>query len=127
MTVLAHGLADLGLLPCPAEQALSEDDGRYRRWTLCGSGHMLGMDVHDCAQARVSEYLDGTLQAGHVLTVEPGIYFQPDDALIPVEMRGMGFRIEEDVLITEDGYRILSHQLPREASDVESWMHRIAS
>lgn len=127
MNVLAHGLDDLDLLPCSAEQALSEEDGRYRRWTLCGSGHMLGMDVHDCAQARAVEYLDGTLQPGHVLTVEPGIYFQPDDALIPKEMRGLGFRIEENVLITEDGYRILSDQLPREASDVEAWMHRVAS
>jgi Xaa-Pro aminopeptidase len=127
MTVLAHGLADLGLLPCSAEEALASENGLHRRWTLCGSGHMLGMDVHDCAQARATEYLDGILQPGHVLTVEPGIYFQPDDALIPAEMRGLGFRIEEDVLITGDGYRILSDQLPREPSDVESWMHRIAS
>lgn len=127
MAVLANGLADLGILPCSAEQALSEPDGRYRRWTLCSSGHMLGMDMHDCSQARAEAYLDGELEPGHVLTVEPGIYFQPDDALIPAEMRGLGFRIEEDILITEDGYRILSSQLPREASEVESWMHRIAS
>ncbi|HCT75064.1 MAG TPA: Xaa-Pro aminopeptidase [Micromonosporaceae bacterium] len=125
MRVLAYGLADLGVLPIPAEQALEEDNGLHRRWTLCGSGHMLGLDVHDCAQARATEYLGGTLAAGHVLTVEPGIYFQPDDALLPAEMRGMGFRIEEDILITEDGYRILSDQLPRTASDVESWMDRV--
>lgn len=125
MRVLAHGLADLGVLPIPAEKALEEDNGLHRRWTLCGSGHMLGLDVHDCAQARSTEYLDGTLAAGHVLTVEPGIYFQPDDTLIPAEMRGMGFRIEEDILITEDGARILSDQLPRNASDVESWMDRV--
>ncbi|GAB3155539.1 aminopeptidase P family protein [Micromonospora sonneratiae] len=127
MGVLAQGLADLGVLPCSVEEALAEDSGLYRRWTLCGSGHMLGLDVHDCGAARASNYLDGRLVAGHVLTVEPGIYFQPDDELIPAELRGMGFRIEEDILITDDGYRMLSDALPRRADDVEAWMHRIAS
>lgn len=121
MEVLADGLVGLGLLTREAA-----GQGLYRRWTLCGSGHMLGLDVHDCAAARASEYLDGVLEKGHVLTVEPGIYFQPDDGLIPAELRGMGFRIEEDILITEDGYRILSDGLPRSADDVESWMHSLA-
>lgn len=123
MEVLAHGLGDLGILPCSVDEALAT--GVYRRWTLCGSGHMLGLDVHDCAQARATEYLDGTLAENHVLTVEPGIYFQPDDGLLPEELRGMGFRIEEDILITSDGYRILSDQLPRTAADVESWMDKL--
>jgi Xaa-Pro aminopeptidase len=125
MRVLAYGLEDLGVLPIPAEQALEEENGLYRRWTLCGSGHMLGLDVHDCAQARAGSYLDGTLTPGHVLTVEPGIYFQADDALIPQELRGMGFRIEEDILITDEGARILSSDLPRSADEVESWMDRV--
>ncbi|WP_184539174.1 aminopeptidase P family protein [Micromonospora polyrhachis] len=127
MTVLAHGLADLGVLPCSAEEALTEESGLYRRWTLCGSGHMLGLDVHDCAAARSGQYLDGRLAAEHVLTVEPGLYFQPDDELIPAELRGMGFRIEEDIVVTDDGYRMLSDALPRTAADVEAWMHRIGS
>ncbi|MEV4467411.1 aminopeptidase P family protein [Micromonospora echinofusca] len=127
MTVLAHGLADLGVLPCTPEQSLAQDCGLHRRWTLCGSGHMLGLDVHDCAAARSETYLDGRLAAGHVLTVEPGLYFQPDDELIPAELRGLGMRIEEDVLITDDGYRMLSADLPRRADDVEAWMHRVAS
>ncbi|MCX4391232.1 aminopeptidase P family protein [Micromonospora peucetia] len=126
MTVLVHGLADLGVLPCSPEQALAEDSGLHRRWTLCGSGHMLGLDVHDCAAARSGTYLDGRLAAGHVLTVEPGLYFQPDDELLPAELRGLGMRIEEDVLITEDGYRMLSDDLPRRADDVEAWMHRMS-
>jgi Xaa-Pro aminopeptidase len=113
------------VLPIPAEQALEEENGLYRRWTLCGSGHMLGLDVHDCAQARAGSYLDGMLTPGHVLTVEPGIYFQADDALIPAELRGMGFRIEEDILITSEGARILSSDLPRSADEVESWMDRV--
>jgi len=123
MRVLDAGLKDMGLL---TRDAVFEE-GLYRRWTLCGSGHMLGLDVHDCAQARAQTYLDGTLAPGHVLTVEPGLYFQPDDALIPEQLRGMGFRIEEDILITEDGYRILSAALPRAASDVESWMDKVCA
>ncbi|MGY0233222.1 aminopeptidase P family protein [Longispora urticae] len=122
MKVMAHGLEDLGVLPVSAEQALDPESTIYRRWTLCGSGHMLGLDVHDCARSRASKYLDGKLEVGHVLTVEPGIYFQPDDLLIPAELRGMGFRIEEDLAITPDGYEMLSDQLPRTASDVEAWM-----
>ncbi len=121
MAVLADGLVGLGLLT-----RADADKGLYRRWTLCGSGHMLGLDVHDCAAARAEFYLDGTLREGHVLTVEPGIYFQPDDGLIPQELRGMGFRIEENVLITSGGYRMLSHALPREASAVEAWMDSVA-
>lgn len=122
MSVLAHGLADLGLLPCSAEEALDESSTIYRRWTLCGSGHMLGLDVHDCARARATAYLDGVLEPGQVLTVEPGLYLQADDLLLPEEMRGTGIRIEDDLVVTDDGARLLSAGLPRSAEDVETWM-----
>jgi Xaa-Pro aminopeptidase len=125
MRVFAQGLLDLGVLPCSVDEAM--ETGVYRRWTLCGSGHMLGLDVHDCAAARGSEYLDGHLQEGFVLTVEPGLYLQPDDLLLPEEIRGLGFRIEEDLAVTADGYELLSDQLPRTASDVEAWMQRVAT
>ena len=75
----------------------------YRRWTLHGFGHMLGLDVHDCAHARKEKYRDGELGEGYVLTVEPGLYFQPEDELVPEELRGIGIRIEDDVLVTGDG------------------------
>jgi Xaa-Pro aminopeptidase len=71
------------------------------------------------------EYLDGTLAPGHVLTVEPGLYFQPDDLLVPAEFRGLGYRIEENVRITADGYEMLSDDLPRTAIDVESWLSTV--
>ena len=64
---------------------------------------MLGLDVHDCANARSDTYLDGELRPGIVLTVEPGLYFQPDDDLVPEEYRGIGVRIEDDVLVTATG------------------------
>ncbi len=83
---------------------------------------MLGMDVHDCAVARTETYVDGTLEPGMVLTVEPGLYFQADDLTVPQEYRGIGVRIEDDILVTEDGNRNLSAGLPRRSDEVESWM-----
>jgi Xaa-Pro aminopeptidase len=122
MSVLAHGLEDLGLLPVSAEEALSPDSRVYARWTLHGTSHMLGMDVHDCAAADTGIYPGGDLEEGMVLTVEPGLYFQEDDLLVPEELRGIGIRIEDDVVVTVDGVRNLSEALPREPEAVESWM-----
>jgi Xaa-Pro aminopeptidase len=122
MRVLAEGLHDLGLLPVSVDEAMSEQSTVYRRWTLHGFGHMLGIDVHDCAHARKQTYRDGPLQEGYVLTVEPGLYFQPEDELVPAELRGIGIRIEDDVVVTADGCRNLSAGLPRSSADVESWM-----
>jgi Xaa-Pro aminopeptidase len=122
MTVLAHGLEDLALLPCSAEEALSPDSRVYARWTLHGTSHMLGMDVHDCAQAATEVYPHGVLEEGMALTVEPGLYFQEDDLLVPEQMRGIGIRIEDDVLVTDDGFRNLSASLPRDPDAVEEWM-----
>lgn len=121
MAVLAHGLVELGVL-ADAEAALAEDDQSYRRWTLHGVSHMLGLDVHDCAHARDETYREGTLEPGVVLTIEPGLYFQPDDLMVPPELRGIGVRIEDDVVVTEDGCRMLSAGLPRESAAVEVWM-----
>jgi Xaa-Pro aminopeptidase len=124
MRVLAHGLERMGVLD-DAEAALADDDQRYRRWTLHGVSHMLGLDVHDCAHARDEQYRHGTLQPGYVLTVEPGLYFQPDDLTVPEDLRGIGVRIEDDVLITEDGHRNLSAALPRQPDAVEAWMQAL--
>ncbi|MEO9326162.1 aminopeptidase P family protein [Nocardioides sp. C4-1] len=122
MSVLAHGLDDLGLLPVPAEQALDPASKVYSRWTLHGTSHMLGLDVHDCGQAAPENYKEATLEPGMVLTIEPGLYFQDDDLLVPEGLRGTGIRIEDDVLITGDGHRNLSAALPRGVEEIESWM-----
>ncbi|MGA8117285.1 MAG: aminopeptidase P family protein [Actinocatenispora sp.] len=121
MTVLAEGLESLGVLES-AEQALDAEHMFYRRWTLHGFGHMLGLDVHDCAHARTEAYRDGELKEGYVLTCEPGLYFQADDEKVPAELRGVGIRIEDDILVTADGAKNLSAALPRKAEDVESWL-----
>ncbi|QIK77522.1 aminopeptidase P family protein [Nocardioides piscis] len=120
--VLAHGLADLGLLPVPVEEALDPESKVYARWTLHGTSHMLGMDVHDCGKASVDVYPRGDLAEGMVLTVEPGLYFQADDLLVPEELRGIGIRIEDDILVTADGAHNLSASLPRTSGEVEEWM-----
>lgn len=122
MTVLAHGLEGLGLLPVSAEEALDPDSRVYARWTLHGTSHMLGMDVHDCAAASSDIYPEGVLEEGMVLTVEPGLYFQADDLLVPEELRGIGIRIEDDLVVTADGNRNLSEALPREPDALEAWM-----
>ncbi|MFD7029476.1 aminopeptidase P family protein [Streptomyces sp. NPDC059917] len=115
MRVIAEGLADWGVLK-DAEGDL------HRRYTLCSSGHMLGLDVHDCAQARQDAYLDGVLEEGQVLTVEPGLYLQPDDETLPAELRGIGVRIEDDLVITAQGARLMSGALPRTVAGIEEWM-----
>ncbi|MEW2412234.1 aminopeptidase P family protein [Streptomyces sp. NPDC046866] len=121
--VLAEKLVEWGLLEGPVERVL--ELGLQRRWTLHGTGHMLGMDVHDCAAARTEAYVDGTLEPGMCLTVEPGLYFQADDLTVPEEYRGIGVRIEDDILVTEDGNRNLSAGLPRASAEVEAWMARL--
>ncbi|MGH3712552.1 MAG: aminopeptidase P family protein [Micromonosporaceae bacterium] len=122
MSVLAEGLEALGVLPCSAEEALDSDKQLYRRWSLHGFGHMLGLDVHDCANARKENYREGAVDEGYVLTVEPGLYFQPQDELVPEELRGIGIRIEDDVLVTASGAENLSAGLPRKADEVEEWL-----
>src|SRR3954451_12724081 len=122
MRVLAEGLHDLGLLPVSVDEAMSEESTVYRRWTLHGFGHMLGIDVHDCAHARKEAYRDGPLGEGYVLTVEPGLYFQPEDELVPAELRGLGIRTEDDVLAPADGGRNLPAALPRPSDQVEAWL-----
>ncbi|MFE1753431.1 aminopeptidase P family protein [Streptomyces anandii] len=124
--VLAEHLAAWGLF---GERSAGEayDLGLHRRWTLAGTGHMLGLDVHDCAKARTGTYVEGALQPGMVLTVEPGLYFQPDDSTVPEELRGIGVRIEDDILVTTDGNENLSASLPRRADEVEAWIARLRS
>src|SRR5699024_6848975 len=121
-------LHEWGLLPdgVDVEQTLDKERGQFhRRWMVHGTSHHLGLDVHDCAQARKEDYMDAELEPGMLLTVEPGLYFKADDLLVPEELRGIGVRIEDDVLVTEGGYDNLSGFLPRTSRDVEAWIARV--
>jgi Xaa-Pro aminopeptidase len=125
MKILAQGLEDLGILRVSAAEALKEENQFYRRYSLHNISHMLGLDVHDCAKARAEVYKLGPLKPGMVLTIEPGLYFQPDDLTVPEEYRGIGVRIEDDIVVTENGYRNLSAAIPSEATAVEAWMRQV--
>jgi Xaa-Pro aminopeptidase len=126
--VIAEHLHAWGLLPegIDVEATLDKERGHYhRRWMVHGTSHHLGLDVHDCALSRREEYLGAELAAGMILTVEPGLYFKADDLLVPAELRGIGVRIEDDILVTPDGYENLSAAMPRRSNDVEAWVARI--
>ena len=125
MEVIAKGAYELGVLPISPEESLKPENGLHRRWMFHGSGHHLGIDVHDCAKARKEQYADAILEPGMILTVEPGFYIQADDELFPPEYRGIGVRIEDDVLVTEDGCRVLSKGLPSHPDEVEVWMAQL--
>jgi len=126
--VVAEHLEAWGLLPdgVTAEDTLDKEHGQYhRRWMVHGTSHHLGLDVHDCALATREEYMDAELRPGMVLTVEPGLYFKADDLKAPERFRGIGVRIEDDVLVTADGHENLSAGMPRTAEDVEAWIARV--
>jgi Xaa-Pro aminopeptidase len=143
------------------EDTLDKDHGQYhRRWMVHGTSHHLGLDVHDCALATREEYMDGVLEPGMVLTVEPGLYIDPEresvtfhlreydeDEMwerrlrlgsaarkleeeekakaeqivhpIPPEFRGIGVRIEDDVLVTDEGPDVLTEGTPKLVDEIE--------
>jgi Xaa-Pro aminopeptidase len=122
MRVIAELTAEWGLLPVSASESLDLENQHHRRYMVHGTSHHLGLDVHDCAEARKSMYMDGIVTAGMVFTIEPGLYFQPDDLTVPEEYRGIGVRIEDNILVTETGAENLSVAIPRTADDIESWL-----
>jgi len=123
--VLAQGLFDLGILKVGPDEAMRKELPLLYRYMPHGTSHMLGIDVHDCANARREMNKGGHLAAGYVLTVEPGLYFQPGDLSVPERYRGIGVRIEDDILVTERGSRNLSAALPRGPDEIESWMRSL--
>ena len=122
MRVIAERLHEWGLLPVSVEESLSPEGQQHRRWLACGVAHHLGLDVHDCAQARFEAYQGAKIRPGMIFTIEPGLYFRDNDLLIPPEYRGIGIRIEDDVLMTEHGPEWLSAGIPKQPADVEAWM-----
>ncbi|MEN9955357.1 MAG: hypothetical protein RLY34_164 [Actinomycetota bacterium] len=126
MKVIAQKTAEWGLLSITAEESLKPDVQVHRRWMVHGTSHHLGIDVHDCAQARRELYIDATLQPGMVFTIEPGLYFHENDMSVPKEYRGIGVRIEDNVLITKTGVENLTAALPRKSKDVEKWLAKFS-
>ncbi len=115
--LLTEGMVRLGLLEGEVDQLIEDKD--YRRYYMHGTSHWLGMDVHDVG-AYVGEGESRRLQPGMVFTVEPGLYVPPDDERAPERFRGMGVRIEDDILVTQDGYEVLTAGCPKTIEDVEA-------
>lgn len=126
MEVLATKLHEWGILKVSVEESLSPEGQQHRRWHACGCAHHLGLDVHDCAEARYESYQGAPITPGMIFTIEPGLYFKDNDLMVPPEFRGIGVRIEDDILMTSNGPEWLSHQIPKTTDEVEAWMARQA-
>lgn len=122
MRIIAQRLHEWGILQVDVEDSLSPEGQQHRRWLACGVAHHLGLDVHDCAQARYESYQGAKITPGMIFTIEPGLYFAENDLLLPPEMRGIGIRIEDDVLMTEHGPEWISAGIPKQIDDVEAWI-----
>jgi Xaa-Pro aminopeptidase len=120
--VLVQGLIELGLLKGDLEEIIKEE--KYKPFYMHRTGHWLGLDVHDVGVYKQGEETWETLKAGHVLTVEPGIYIGPNikpaegQPEIPERWRGIGIRIEDDILVTETGHEVLTSDVPKAIDDI---------
>jgi Xaa-Pro aminopeptidase len=94
---------------------------KYKPFYMHRTGHWLGMDVHDVGDYKVGGEWR-TLEPGMVMTVEPGLYIPGDKEEVPERYRNIGIRIEDDLVITEDGNEVLSADAPKTVADIESWM-----
>ena len=115
--VLVDGLLDIGLLSGEAGDLIEK--GEHARFYMHRTSHWLGLDVHDVGQYRVGG-ASRPLEPGMVLTVEPGLYIAEDLEDVSRDYRGIGVRIEDDVLVTETGYEVLSAAIPKEVDDIEA-------
>ncbi len=116
---LTQGLVDLGILKGNVDSLIEQN--AYVPYYMHRSGHWLGLDVHDAGRYKTNDAWR-PLQAGMVLTVEPGLYLSADIPGLPARWHNIGVRIEDDVLVTEKGYRVLSHAIPKTVADIEALM-----
>jgi len=119
--ILTDGMVRLGLLRGDVKKLIEEE--QYKKFYMHRLGHYLGMDVHDVGLY----HADGQprpVEAGVVMTVEPGLYIAEDADGVPDKYRGIGVRIEDDVLVTPEGYRVLTTEAPKQVEEIESLMAR---
>ena len=119
MRVITEGLLELGLLRGKVDKLIERE--AYREFYMHRVGHWLGLDVHDVGDYRVAgEWRQ--LEAGMVMTVEPGIYVSPQNSKVARKWRGIGIRVEDDVLVSPGGCEILSAAVPKTVEDIEALM-----
>jgi Xaa-Pro aminopeptidase len=119
--VLTEGMVELGLLKGEPEELIKEK--KHEQFYMHGLGHMLGIDVHDVGRYYFNKE-SRALEAGVVMTVEPGIYIAPGSKDIPEKYLGIGVRIEDDVLCTNDGPKVLTNKVPKQPEEIEALMAR---
>lgn len=119
VAVITKGLVDLGLLMGDVENLIKDE--KYKEFYMHRIGHWLGMDVHDVGDYKINEQWR-ILEPGMVLTIEPGIYVQPDCETVDPKWRGIGIRIEDDVLVTRQGHEVLTSGVPKTIADIEALM-----
>lgn len=117
--LLCLGMLNLGILKGSLKKLLKKN--AHRKYYPHGIGHWMGLDVHDEAPYLNKKGKEIPLKKGMVLTIEPGIYCNEEDASIPKKYRGIGIRIEDDILVTEDGYENLSVNIAKEIKDIEAY------
>jgi Xaa-Pro aminopeptidase len=117
--VLVDGLLRLGLLKGKARKLIAAE--AHKRYYPHKTGHWLGLDVHDVGEYRIDDE-SRLLEPGMAYTIEPGLYIRDDDASVPAKWRGIGIRIEDDVVITRDGHEVLTAALARRADEIEALM-----
>jgi Xaa-Pro aminopeptidase len=117
--VLTQGLLDLGLLKGKLKKLIKDE--KYKQFYMHRIGHWLGMDVHDVGDYKIKQEWR-LLEAGMVLTVEPGLYIPVDCKSVDEKWRGIGIRIEDDVLVTPTGHEILTSGVPKSIADIEALM-----
>ena len=117
---MTEGLVDLGLLDGEVDELVANES--YKRFCVHKTSHWLGLDVHDVGDYRVDDAWRA-LEPGMVLTIEPGIYI-PDDDSVPAKYRGIGIRIEDDVLVTRDGHEVLTAAAPKTIKEIEAVMRK---
>jgi len=116
--VLTQGMIDRGILAGPAKKAIEEKT--FRAWYMHSTGHWLGIDVHDVGAYYEDVDKPRVLEPGMVFTVEPGLYFAPDAQNVPERYKGIGVRIEDDVLVTPTGVEVLSKGAPKAPAEIEA-------
>lgn len=122
--LLTEGMKKLGLLKGKTSDLIKKKE--YMRYYMHGVGHYLGLDVHDAGRYFTDQSAKSSrpFAPGMVLTVEPGLYIPPDDKSAPAKYRGIGVRIEDDVLVTEEGNRNLTTKVPKDPDEIEAMMQR---
>ena len=114
---ITEGLVDMGVVDGPVDKAI--EDKTFRKVFMHGTGHWLGIDVHDVGLYTDADEGSRTLEPGMVFTIEPGVYFHPEQEDLPSHLVGIGVRIEDNVLVTEDGCEVLSAGVPKEPEEIE--------